>query len=183
TDNSGNANDSSIKFTTKFPLRKNYAESDFVRPNFADTTKYFDITNTGTGILQVSDIVSNVAGVTTNFVDDLLINPGESQRIQLTYDPSAARENFSVADGLILFTNDLNLPQYAIALNGKSTFNSDINYDGQVGAGDLGALNNASKNFKNGIYDPTADIDGNGLINSADLTVLLSENKLKLSLV
>jgi len=180
-DNSGNANDSSIKFTTQFPSsRTNYTESDLVRPNFADTTKYFDITNNGSGILQVSDIVSNVAGVTTNFVDDLLINPGQSQRIQLTYDPSAAGENFSVSNGLVLFTNDPYNPQYAIALSGKSTFNSDINYDGRVGTGDLGALNNALKNFKNGIYDGTADINGDSLINNADLTVFSSERNLSL---
>ncbi len=183
TDNSGNGNDSSIKFTTQFPLRQNYAESDFVRPNFADTTKYFYITNTGTGILQVFDIVSNVTGVNTNFVDDLLINPGESQRISLTYDPLAAGENFSVTDGLVLFTNALNLPEYAIALSGKSTFNSDINYDGRVGAGDLGPLNNARRNFNNGIYDGTADINGDGLINSADVTIFNSERGFALALV
>ncbi|MBD2138145.1 hypothetical protein H6F32_11215 [Anabaena sp. FACHB-1237] len=180
-DNSGNANDSSIKFTTQFPSsRTNYTESDLVRPNFADTTKYFDITNNGSGILQVSDIVSNVAGVTTNFVDDLLINPGQSQRIQLTYDPSAAGQNFSVSNGLVLFTNDPYNSQYAIALSGKSTFNSDINYDGRVGAGDLGALNNARKNLKNGIYDGTADINGDYLIDNADLTVFNSERNLSL---
>ncbi|MFM6004264.1 MAG: hypothetical protein ACKPA7_11950, partial [Sphaerospermopsis kisseleviana] len=183
TDNSGNANDSSIKFTTRFPLRQNYAESDFVRPNFADTTKYFDITNTGTGILQVFDIVSNVTGVNTNFVDDLFINPGESQRIQLTYDPSAARENFSVADGLVLSTNVPNFTQYAIALSGKSTFNSDINYDGRVGTGDLGPLNNARRNFNNGIYDGTADINGDGLINNNDLIIFNSERGSALALV
>ncbi|MFM7371402.1 MAG: hypothetical protein ACKO2Z_27145, partial [Sphaerospermopsis kisseleviana] len=183
TDNSGNANDSSIKFTTRFPLRQNYAESDFVRPNFADTTKYFDVTNTGTGILQVFDIVSNVTGVNTNFVDDLFINPGESQRIQLTYDPSAARENFSVADGLVLSTNVPNFTQYAIALSGKSTFNSDINYDGRVGTGDLGPLNNARRNFNNGIYDGTADINGDGLINNNDLIIFNSERGSALALV
>jgi hypothetical protein len=180
TDNSGNAKDSSIKFTTQFPLRQNYAESDFVRPNFADTTKYFDITNTGTGILQVFDIVSNVTGVNTNFVDDLFINPGESQRIQLTYNPSAARENFSVSNGLVLFTNALNLSEYEIALSGKSTFNSDINYDGRVGVGDLGVLNNARKNFKSNIYDGTADINGDNLIDNSDLTIFNSEKNLSL---
>ncbi|PZV25436.1 MAG: hypothetical protein DCF12_14945 [Snowella sp.] len=177
TDNSGDGNDSSIKFTTQFPLRKNYAESDFVRPNFADSTKYFDITNTGTGILQVSDIVSNVAGVTTNFGDDLLINPGESQRIQLSYAPSAARQDFSASNGLVLFTNDPYNSQYAIALSGKSTFNSDINYDGKVNTGDLGPLNLARKNYNQGIFDPTADINGDGLFNNADVLMLQSENK------
>ena len=180
TDNSGYANDSSIKFTTQFPTRVNYAESDFVRPNFADTTKYFDITNTGTGILQVYDIVSNLAGVTTNFVDDLLINPGESQRIQLTYDPLAAGENFAVADGLILFTNDLTTSEHRIALSGKSTYNADINYDGTVGIGDLGPLNNAFKNFKAGIFDPTADINGDGAIGIGDLGGLNNQRGLSL---
>jgi hypothetical protein len=73
----------------------------------------------------------------------------------------------------VLFNNAVNLPEFAIALSGKSTFNSDINYDGKVSTGDLGSLNQAKLK-----YDPTADIDGNGVINNLDVSVLLSENKM-----
>jgi hypothetical protein len=181
TDNSGDIFDASIKFTTELSkFRKNYSDSDFVRPNYADSSKYFDITNTGTGVLSVSGIQINVAGVTTDLdltEGDLLINPNQSQRVQLTYTAAAAKEVFDRSDALVLFTNALDLPEFAIALSGKSTFNSDINYNGIVNTGDLGPLNLARKNYNQGIFDPTADINGDGMINSLDVSVLLSENK------
>ena len=182
TDNSGNTSDGSIKFTTELSkFRKNYSDSDFVRPNYADSSKYFDITNTGTGVLSVSGIQINVTGVTTDLDftgGDLLINPNESQRVKLTYDAAAAKESFNLSNGLVLFTNAVDIPEFAIALSGKSTFNSDINYNGIVNTGDLGALNQARVNYNKGILDPTADINGDGIINSLDISVLLSENKM-----
>ncbi|MTJ42475.1 Calx-beta domain-containing protein [Dolichospermum flos-aquae] len=186
TDNSGNANDSSIKFTTELSkFRKNFQDSDYVRPNYADTTKYFDITNTGSGVLVVSDIQINVSGVTVNLDlsgdKDLFLNAGSSQRVNLTYDPLVAKENFNVANGLVLFTNVPNWSQYEVALSGKSTFNSDINYDGKVNTGDLGSLNQARTNFNKGIFDGTADITGDGLINTLDASALTADIKLKLS--
>jgi hypothetical protein len=181
TDNSGDIFDASIKFTTELSkFRKNYSDSDFVRPNYADSSKYFDITNTGTGLLTVSGLQINVAGVTTDLdltEGDLLLNPNQSQRVQLTYTAAAAKEVFDRSDALVLFTNALDLPEFAIALSGKSTFNSDINYNGIVNTGDLGALNQARSNYNKGILDPTADINGDGMINSLDVSVLLSENK------
>jgi hypothetical protein len=182
TDNSGDIFDASIKFTTELSkFRKNYSDSDFVRPNYADSSKYFDITNTGTGLLTVSGLQINVAGVTTDLdltEGDLLLNPNQSQRVQLTYTAAAAKEVFDRSDALVLFTNALDLPEFAIALSGKSTFNSDINYNGIVNTGDLGALNQARSNYNKGILDPTADINGDGMINSLDISVLLSENKM-----
>jgi hypothetical protein len=186
TDNSGNANDSSIKFTTELSqFRKGHQDSDYVRPNYADTTKYFDITNTGTGVLVVSDIQINVSGVTVNLDlsgdKDLLVNPGSSQRVNLTYDPLLAGENFDVANGLVLFTNIPDWSQYEVKLSGKSTFNSDINYDGKVNTGDLGSLNQARTNFNRGIFDGTADITGDGLISTLDASALTADIRLKLS--
>ena len=184
TDNSGNASDASIKFTTELSkFRKNYSDSEYIRPNYADSSKYFDITNTGTGVLTVSDIQINVAGVTTDLDltgGDLLLNPNQSQRVKLTYDAAAAKEVFNRSDALVLFTNAVNLPEFAIALSGKSTFNSDVNYDGKVGVDDLGSLNQGKANLKKGIYDPTADITGDGLFNNLDVAMLQSENKLSL---
>jgi hypothetical protein len=66
-------------------------------------------------------------------------------------------------------------------LSGKSTFNSDINYDGKVNTGDLGSLNQAKTNFNKGIFDATADINGDGLINTLDASALTADIKLKLS--
>ena len=132
-------------------------------------------------MLSVSGIQINVTGVTTDLDftgGDLLINPNESQRVKLTYDAAAAKEVFNRSDALVLFTNAVDIPEFAIALSGKSTFNSDINYNGIVNTGDLGALNQARVNYNKGILDPTADINGDGIINSLDISVLLSENKM-----
>jgi hypothetical protein len=104
----------------------------------------------------------------------------ESQRVKLTYTPSAAKEVFERSDALVLVTNAVNSPELAIALSGQSTFNSDVNYDGKVGAGDLGSLNQGKANLNKGIYDPTADINGDGLFNNLDVAMLQSENKLSL---
>jgi len=184
TDNSGNATDASIRFTTELSkFRKNYQDSNFVRPNYADSSKYFDITNTGTGKLTISELRINVAGVSSDLnltQGDLLLNPNESQRVKLTYAPSAAKEILERSDALVLVTNAINSPELAIALSGKSTFNSDVNYDGKVRVDDLGSLNQGKANLKKGIYDPTADITGDGLFNNLDVAMLQSENKLSL---
>ena len=111
---------------------------------------------------------------------DLLLNPNESQRVNLTYTPTAAGEVFDRSDALVLVTNAINAPELAIALTGQSTFNSDINYDGKVGVSDLGSLNQGKANLNQGIYDPTADINGDGLFNTLDVTLLQSENKFSL---
>jgi hypothetical protein len=184
TDNSEDANDASIRFTTALSqFRKNYQDSNLIRPNYADSSKYFDITNTGTGKLTISELRINVTGVSTGLdltKGDLILNPNESQRVKLTYKPSAAREFFDRSDALVLVSNAVNSPELAIALSGKSTFNSDVNYDGKVNTGDLGSLNQARMNYNKGILDPTADITGDGLFNNLDVAMLQSENKLSL---
>ncbi|MFM7573716.1 MAG: hypothetical protein ACKO4S_11380 [Snowella sp.] len=184
TDNSGDANDASIRFTTPLSqFRKNYQDSNLIRPNYGDRSKYFDITNTGIGKLTISELRINVTGVNTDLdlsKGDLLLNPNESQRVKLTYAPSAAKEFFDRSDALVLVSNAVNSPELAIALVGQSTFNSDVNYDGKVGTGDLGSLNQGKANLKKGIYDPTADINGDSLFNNLDVAMLQSENKLSL---
>jgi hypothetical protein len=164
--------------------RQGATDSLFVRPNFADRTQFIDITNTATGtadILAISGITINAVNVTTNanFSNgDILINPGETRRIALTYAPTAARQNFNLADGLIINSNAQNDSSLDIRLTGKSTFNSDISYDGRVNLTDLNILQRpglfGSSNGQTN-YDPTADITGDGRINLAELVPLNSE--------
>jgi hypothetical protein len=180
TDNSGNANDASIQFGTALSqFRRTYQDSLFVRPNYEDSSKYFEITNTGSGALVVSDILVKASNVTLDLDlsgdNDLLLNPGETQRVNLTYAPQTAGESFSVADGLVLVTNHLSYSEYYISLAGKSTYNSDLTYDGKVNRSDLGALNQAKKR-----YDPTADLNGDGFINTVDSNSLLADISAKL---
>ncbi|MEB3173948.1 MAG: hypothetical protein VKN60_01985, partial [Cyanobacteriota bacterium] len=181
--NFGGNTDEIIRFTTPLSqFRENYADSDLVRPNGADTGKYFEISNSGNGILRVSeiDITANVLGVVSyalgvnqpgvsyvldafGVVDDILLNPGARQRVNLTYKPGAAGENLSGA--VTVFSDAQNNSAIGITLLGRSTFNADINYDGVVNVADLGALNQAkSQEILSKFVDPTADINGDGAL-------------------
>ncbi|GCA77073.1 putative outer membrane protein pmp6 [Microcystis aeruginosa NIES-2520] len=174
-----------ITFGTKLSqYRQGATDSLFVRPNFADKTQYIDITNTASGtndVLAIAGITINAQNVTTdaNFANgDILLNPGQTRRIALTYTPKAARENFNLANGLVINSNAQNNSALNIQLTGKSTFNSDISYDGRVNLTDLTTLQRpglfgSSSGQTN--YDPTADITGDGRINLAELVPFNSE--------
>jgi predicted outer membrane repeat protein len=174
-----------ITFGTKLSqYRQNATDSLFVRPNFADKTQFIDITNTASGtndVLAIAGITINAQNVTTdaNFANgDILLNPGQTRRIALAYTPKAARENFNLANGLVINSNAQNNSALNIQLTGKSTFNSDISYDGRVNLTDLTTLQRpglfgSSSGQTN--YDPTADITGDGRINLAELVPFNSE--------
>ncbi|WP_170915459.1 cadherin domain-containing protein [Microcystis aeruginosa FBCC-A68] len=174
-----------VTFGTKLSqYRQGATDSLFVRPNFADKTQFIDITNTAVGtndILAIAGITINAQNVTTdaNFANgDILLNPGQTRRIALTYTPKAARENFNLANGLVINSNAQNNSALNIQLTGKSTFNSDISYDGRVNLTDLttlqrpGLFGSISGQTN---YDPTADITGDGRINLAELVPFNSE--------
>ncbi|NCQ86187.1 MAG: cadherin [Microcystis aeruginosa W13-18] len=174
-----------ITFGTKLSqYRTSATDSLFVRPNFADKTQFIDITNTAVGtndVLAIAGITINAQNVTTdaNFANgDILLNPGQTRRIALAYTPKAARENFNLANGLVINSNAQNNSALNIQLTGKSTFNSDISYDGRVNLTDLTTLQRpglfgSSSGQTN--YDPTADITGDGRINLAELVPFNSE--------
>jgi len=174
-----------VTFGTKLSqYRTGATDSLFVRPNFADKTQYIDITNTASGtndVLAIAGITINAQNVTTdaNFANgDILLNPGQTRRIALTYTPKASRENFNLANGLVINSNAQNNSALNIQLTGKSTFNSDISYDGRVNLTDLttlqrpGLFGSISGQTN---YDPTADITGDGRINLAELVPFNSE--------
>jgi hypothetical protein len=167
--------------------RQGWSNSNLVRPKFADTFRYIDITNTGVNaedILAISNIEVKASNVTTNAnfsQGDILLNPGQTWRVQLTYAPTAARESFNLNDGLVIHSNAINNTAYNVALTGKSTFNSDITYNGKVDRGDLAPLQAAfNSSIGNPKYDPTADINGDSKINLGDFLVLNSDYGLSL---
>ncbi len=159
-------------------------DSEFVRPNFADTFKFIDILNDTMGdedILRITDfsILENLTGVRIDAPEgDILINPGETKRFFLIYAPNEAGENFNEDNGLTIISNATNDSSFDVHLAGKSTFNSDISYDGQVNLTDLGTLQTpglfGSENGQSN-YDPTADITGDGKINLGELVTLNAE--------
>jgi hypothetical protein len=167
--------------------RQGWSNSNLVRPKFADTFRYIDITNTGVNaedILAISNIEVKASNVTTNAdfsQGDILLNPGQTWRVQLTYAPTAARESFNLNDGLVIHSNAINNTAYNVGLTGKSTFNSDITYNGKVDRGDLAPLQAAfNSSIGSPKYDPTADINGDGGINLGDFLVLNSDYGLSL---
>ncbi len=160
------------------------ADSEFVRPNFADTFKFIDILNDTMGdedILRITDlsVLESLTGVRIDAPDgDILINPGETKRFFLVYAPNEAGQNFNEDSGLTIVSNATNDSSFDVHLAGKSTFNSDISYDGQVNLTDLGTLQTpglfGSSNGQSN-YDPTADITGDGQINLGELVTLNAE--------
>ena len=94
----------------------------------------------------------------------------------MTYQPGIAGEVFDLDNGLVINTNAINDASFEVQLSGRSTFNSDISYDGNVNLGDLGVLNaNFGTMIGDPNFDPTADINRDGAINQGDLDSLSTE--------
>lgn len=154
--------------------------SDLVRPAFPDTTQFFDITNTGTGaldILNISSIDVNHSSVSLDpesVAGDIVLNPGESHRVFLTYAPEAAGEDFDLADALVIHSDAVNDSSFDVALAGKSTYDSDISYDGTVNLEDLAVLEQLTfpSVEGDGNYHRSADVNGDGKINRGELIPL-----------
>ena len=70
-----------ITFGTPLSLfRDNAIDSDLVRPNFADTFKFIDITNiSNIEAVTISSIDINAPGVSIIPQGDFLLNPGENR--------------------------------------------------------------------------------------------------------
>ncbi|PNW37122.1 UNVERIFIED_CONTAM: hypothetical protein BEN50_01990 [Euhalothece sp. KZN 001] len=168
----------SVIFGTNLP---DGTTSELVRPALPDRSQVVTVTNAGTGtdILTVSDIEINHPHVSINplWENDVLLNPGESREIYLTYAPEAAGEDFDLADGLVINSNAVNDADVEVALAGKSTYNSDVDYDGTVNLEDLAVLEGVT--FPSSVgdvgYEATADINGDGKINRGELIPLNAE--------
>jgi hypothetical protein len=152
-----------------------------VRPSYADTRQYIDISNSGpSGALTVTTIQVNASDVSLDYdfasQGDIILNPGESQRIGLRYAPTTAGQNFNLADGLVIESNALNDPNAPVSLAGRSTYNADISYDGVVSFGELGPLTaNWESSTSSTSWDPTADINGDGFVSFGDLGQLTQQ--------
>ncbi|QNP30991.1 cadherin repeat domain-containing protein [Cylindrospermopsis curvispora] len=181
TDSSGDVNDRSIEFTTPLSkFRNNATDSVFIRPSYPDTEQYVNLTNNGSVVLTVFGIQVNAPNVTIDYnfgtQGNLFLNPGQTQKIQLKYAPTGARENFNQGNGLIITSNSDNLPIAQVSLRGKSTFNGDLSYDGKVSFGDLGPLTaNWDRTSITTPWDPTADINGDGKVGFGDLGQLTAQ--------
>jgi hypothetical protein len=178
-DNSGTANDGRVQFTTPLSqFRTGGVDSTMVRPARPDGSHWVDVTNTGAAAISLTQFVLNAPNVTVTPMltaaagDDIILSPGQTRRFTFTYAPTipslanAAVQTFNMTNGMVLHSTAPGSPTMNFALVGASTFNSDINYDGNVNLGDLGVFN-ASVGVAP--VDPTADINGDGSINFGDL--------------
>ncbi|PNW37119.1 UNVERIFIED_CONTAM: hypothetical protein BEN50_01975 [Euhalothece sp. KZN 001] len=177
--------DAAVTFTTPLSEHRDgiVTDPDLVRPAAPSVFELL-ISNTSEGdsdILSVSSLEVNAtnvkidpATVATLAEGDILLNPGENYPVKLTYTPDAAGEDFNVADGLVINSNAINDDSLAVALAGKSTYNSDINYDGEVNLNDLAVLEQTPflSSLGESGYDPTADVNGDGEINRGEIIPL-----------
>jgi hypothetical protein len=179
-DSSGDSNDAVIEFKTPLSKFRTATDSVFIRPSYPDANQYIDLSNSGSGVLTLSGIQVNASDVSINYnfatQGNLLLNPGQTQRIEIKYAPTTAKQNFNLANGLVITSNANNLPTAQVSLAGKSTFNADISYDGKVGFGDLGPLTaNWNRSSTGTPWDPTADINGDGKVGFGDLGQLTAQ--------
>ena len=160
-DSSGDGGDQSIHFNTQLSSKS----VDYVRPNNQTTASGLKLK-----IQEKAPLTSQELKSTRQMsqlilrIKTISVQPGQTEKIKLSYTPSEAGEQFSHDDGLIIMSNAINNPETKIALQGKSTFNADISYDGVVAFGDLGPLNAAW-----GTDDANSDINGDGTVSFGDL--------------
>lgn len=191
-DNSGAGGDAAIQFSTSVTQPgQSSSQSYYVRPALPDDTKTVLFTNVGTHPLTIYEIIVNAPHTTSDVVltsdagDDIVLAVGETLTIHLTYTPTSPgsqSDGFSMANGLVIHTDSANIPTLEVALGGAPTFNSDLNYDGNVNFADLGLLN-LTFGLREGDpgYSASFDINGDGAINFGDLGPLNVEFGLSLS--
>jgi hypothetical protein len=164
--------------------RSGVEDSDLIRanPNNEDigntlVTETLTISNTGEGDLTLQEIqLPDIDGLTLteNPVSDgdEILAPNSSVTATFGFSPTQVGINLEGEQATVV-SDDQNLN---IDLLGRSTYASDISYDGRVNLTDLGPLN-ASFGTVNGDenYDPTADINLDGRVNLTDLGPLNAE--------
>ena len=186
TDSSDDPDDHRIRFMTALSAyRPGAADSTLVRPACPDAGQYVDVTNTGFSPLTIFEVRITAPNVTVHAPlpagasADLVLEPGQTQRFQLTYAPvlptpdDATTESFDLPDGLVILSDAVDTPIVEVALRGDSTFNADVSYSGRVDLGELGPLNVGFRTTAGDPnFDPTADVNGDGAVNLSDLGVL-----------
>lgn len=182
---SSDAVNGTIQFTTDLGSGSTASVSTLVRPALPDTKQFIDVTNTGGSPLTISQIQINAPDVSTSVppitsaAGDLVLAPGQTRQIELTYAPTlpsaqdADTETFNLPTGLVIVSNAANTPQLSVGLAGASTFDADINYDGRVDIADVVLLDGEmGAHSGQASYAPAADPNGDGSIDLADFGVM-----------
>ena len=189
TDSSGDPDDARIRFTTALSeFRSGAPDSFLVRPAYPDRKQYIDVTNAGAWAVTLREIRVNAPDVTVDppltaeTDDDLLLQPGQTRQFKLTYAPTLPSladdtcQGFDLADGLVILTAVAGAPSFHVALQGDSTFDADLTYDARADLGELGCMNlHFGETSADSSFDPTADANGDGAVDLADLGLLNAE--------
>lgn len=178
-------NQETITFQTPLSqFREGAEDSELVRanPNGEDigntlVTETLTISNSGGGDLTLQEIqLPDIDGLTLteNPVSDgdEILAPNSSVTATFAFSPIEAGIDLE-GEQVTVVSDDQNVN---VNLLGRSTYASDISYDGRVNLTDLGPLNasfGTTEEDEN--YDPTADINLDGRVNLTDLGPLNAE--------
>ena len=134
-----------------------------------DITTTFTITNTGTGPLNITDIQSNLAGITLSETQ-LTVPPGQSQDITVTFSPPAEGPITGTIDVL---SNDPEKASISLTITGSAIFipaDPRTDFDGSrtIDFSDfllfVGAFGTANTTF---------DLDGSGTVDFPDFLIFV----------
>ena len=180
--------DGEIVFGTNLGVFREFGSewSPLVRPAYPDSRQFIELTNFGVTEVTLDEAMHLTAPDVTIYAGSgsamYLWTWARRVRFSLTYAPTLPTvwstrtvQDFDIADGIVIVTSSEVTPEIVIGLEGHSTFNADVNYDGNVNLGDLGIIRgNYLSDSSSSDWDPSADINGDGVIHLGDLGPLRS---------
>jgi hypothetical protein len=140
-------------------------QSAFVRPADPDRSQTITIRNHRSTTLRIERIeVQHPRVHVAKPIGTLTIPPNSAHSLSVTYAPSGSQpnrwrpESLSLAEGIIIHTNAPDQPTLRVGLQGETTFDADVNYDGRVDREDILLLSDQfGKGNNSGFVDPNGD--------------------------
>ena len=134
-----------------------------------DATTTFTITNTGTGPLNITDIQSDIAGITLSETQ-LTVPPGQSQDITVTFNPPASGPFTGTID---ITSDDPENASISLTITGSAIFvpadpRTDFNGSLTVDFYDFLLFSEAF-----GTANATFDLDGSGTVDFPDFLIFV----------
>ena len=134
-----------------------------------DATTTFTITNTGTGPLNITDIQSDIAGITLSETQ-LTVPPGQSQDIIITLNPTASGPFTGTID---ITSDDPEKASISLTITGSAIFipadpRTDFNGSLTVDFYDFLLFSEAF-----GTANTTFDLDGSGTVDFPDFLIFV----------
>ena len=135
-----------------------------------DATTTFTITNTGTGPLNITDIQSDIAGITLSETQ-LTVPPGQSHSITVTFNPPASGPFTGTID---ITSDDPENASISLTITGSAIFvpadpRTDFNGSQTVDFYDFLLFSEAF-----GTTNATFDLDGSGTVDFPDFLIFVA---------